>query len=292
MPVKRIDYESQLVTTDAKDIQLLIYKDAIWYNQHEPDLLSEMMASELSKIIYPVQVRIDKKGLFVGVTNWDSIVHNRWNKRKQDIIQKYNSDIARSFFTFFEGNLKSKSIFEKSMQYDWFWNLLFHPKYIDYGEELSVDTSLYLPIVPYEFPVEFTGKQKINREITEYNSVEIYFKSEEMKAHPYFVPKKQKSLIDKEGEFYMKLHVYFDLDIHGLCPMHTRAYFNVYFRNSEGNERKIKEIRFTQYQSNTDTNTTTPPEKRSAFFAYEEDEEQVLKNKEAKRKSGFWDLFK
>ncbi|GAA5094870.1 hypothetical protein GCM10023210_26930 [Chryseobacterium ginsengisoli] len=310
---KRIDYETGFTITPNKNIWLLdIHKHSFWFDGHEPDLISELIADELSKTIYPVQAKINEQGTFLEISNFNHIVNSRWYRNKLKATEKYTTQIAKSFYDAFERNLENRNVFEKSMQYDLFWNLLFHPKYIDYGNEHSVKTDLYLAVVPYEYPIQFTGKQKVNTEITDYHSVEIHFRSDEMKAHDYFIPKNK---IASKDNIFMRLDVYYDLDVYYLFPMHTRAYFEVYSKDTEGRKTPIKRIEFSQYQQDTEANKITIAEKRSPFQVYEEDEnekeiyktyegknytyqewkkfedEQYKLYKEKKSKRGFWDFL-
>jgi hypothetical protein len=314
-PKKRIDYEAEIAITSNQGARLLdVFKQNIWFDQHEPDLINEMIANELSKTIYPIQAMIDEAGTFLEITNFNRIVNSRWHRNKYRATEKYNTEITRKFYNAFERNLENRNVFEKSLQYDWFWNLLFHPKYINYGDEHSVKTNLYLAVIPYEYPIQFTGKQKINTEITDYHSVEIHFKSDEMEAHNYFIPKNRPANLG--DTFLMRLNVYFDLDVYYLFPMHTRANFEVFSKDSEGKEIMLKRIEFSQYQEDTESNRTSPPEKRSSFLVYDEDddedkeiyktyegknytykqwkifeEEQYKIYKEKKNKKGFWDFL-
>jgi hypothetical protein len=313
-PSKRIDYHSEItIITKGSKLLCSIYKDSFWFNRHEPDLISELIADELSKTIYPVQVEINDKAVFQRITNFDYMVNNYWHRNEFRTTEKYTTKVAQSFYDAFERNLKNRNVFEKSMQYDLFWNLLFHPKYIDYGNKHSVKTDFYLAVVPYEYPIPFTGVQKINTAITDYYAVEIYFQSDEMEAHPYFIPKDGKTT--SGYTFYMQLNVYYDLDVYYLFPMHTRAYFEVYSKDTEGKKTPVKRIEFTQYQQNTESNKTAPPEERSPFLVYEEEdgekevymtyegknftyqewvtfeEEQYKIYKEKQKKKGFWDFL-
>ncbi|WP_326983155.1 hypothetical protein VUJ46_00990 [Chryseobacterium sp. MYb264] len=199
------------------------------------------------------------------------------------------------------------------MEYDWFWNLFFHPLYVNYSSLHKVETELSLAVVPYKNPVKFKGIQEINPEITRYHSVQIQFKSFKIKAAEYFIPKNSGM---KTDDFFMKVHVFFDLDVFHLFPMHIRAYFEVYTKDSEGKETPVRRIEFTQYQQNTEKNKTAPAEKRSPFLVYDEDEdedEEIYKTydgvnytrqqwidfenaqykiyMEKKKKKGFWDFF-
>lgn len=311
---KRIDYHSEItIINKGNKLLFSISKDSFWFNRHEPDLISELIADELSKTIYPIQVEVNDKVVFQRITNFDYIVNTRWPLHKFRATEKYTTKVVQSFYDAFEKNLKNRNVFEKSMQYDLFWNLLFHPKYMDYGNKHSVKTDFYLAVVPYEYPIPFTGIQKINTTITDYNAVGIHFESDEMEAHSYFIPKEDK--INSGYTFYMKLNVYYDLDVYYLFPMHTRAYFEVYSKDTEGKRTMVKRIEFTQYQQNTESNKTVPLEKRSPFLVYDEEdyekevfmtyegknftyqewvtfeEEQYKIYKEKQKKKGFWDFL-
>ena len=279
---KRIDYEVEIAVTSNQGSYLLdIFKRNIWFDQHEPDFINEIIANELSQSLYPVQVRVDKNDMtLIEHTNYKQIL-SRWYRNKEKATQKYATPIAQSFYNNFEKNLESINIFEKSMHYDCFWNLFFHPKYIDYGVQHSVNTNLYLAVIPYEYPIQFTGKQTINTEITDHHSIEVHFKSDEMEAHPYFIAKARKNNLS-ENAILMRLNVYFDLDVYYLFSVHIRAYFEVYSKDSKGKEAVIKRVAFTQYQQETENNKTTPLEKRSPFEVYEEDDKEVYKTYEGK----------
>ncbi|GEM_PF-1105526 len=316
LPDKRIDYQSDIILTAKTDGYVIdINKHDFWFNRHQPDLINELITVDLSKTIYPVQAKIDKKGNFLGISNFNHIVNSRWHRNKLNSTSKYTTKIAQTFYNAFERNMENRTVFEKSMHHDWFWNLFFHPKYIHYGDQNAIETDLYLAVIPYENPIKFTGTQKINTDITNYHSVEIQFISSEMKAADYFIPKNISPL--SGDHFYMSVKVYFDLDIYYLFPMHTRAYFEVYSKDSDGKKTSVKRIEFTQYQQGTENNKTKPARKKNSFLVEDEEEhydskkiyktydgkdysyqewmdfeaEQYKLYMEKKKKKGFWDFL-
>ncbi|WP_459926303.1 hypothetical protein [Flavobacterium covae] len=317
-PTKQMDYATEIIITrNNTDFWLLdIYKKNIWFNQHEPDFINEMIADELCNTIYPLQVRMDETGACLGISNFNQIVNGRWYRNKAKATQKYTSKIMQSFYEAFEKNLENRRVFEKSMTNDWLWSLLFHPKYIDYGEEHTVQTFLFLPVVPYEHPIQFSGKQRIHTKITDYHGVEIHFESDEILAHPYFISTFKKKASILENKVYMRLNVYFHLDVYHLFTVHTRAYFEIYSKNADGMETHIQRIQFTQYQQETQNNKKTPLFFKSPFLVDENEaedteiyktyqgknytrqewiifeEEQYRIYKEKKNKKGFWDFWK
>lgn len=261
-PYKRIDYNNTIYINKHSDGWLMdINKENIYFNQHEPNLVSENIGSLVSKSIYPIQTCIDKSGIPLnGVTNHNQIL-NRWERNKSAISKKYIGEATDSLLNYFNKKISNKVRFEQSMDHDMFWNLLFHPKYVSYQEGLKVKTNFLLAILPYHPPIEFSGMQKLNPEITDYNSIRIDFISDEIEAHPYFKSQENNS----EPKYLMRLKVHFDLDIYYLFPMHARVYFEVYSKDEDSNESILKKINFTQYQLNAEDNKTEPQKVKSMF---------------------------
>ncbi|OWP76474.1 hypothetical protein [Flavobacterium oreochromis] len=273
MPTKRIDYEAEIIITSNQGVYLLdIFKRAVWFDQHEPDLISEQISNELSQSLYPVQVRVDpQKMRLIEYTNYNQIV-NRWYRNKGKVTTRYASKILSDFYSHFEKNLENRSELERSMEYDVFWNFLFHPNYIDYGNEHSVKTDFYLAIIPYQYPIQFKGIQTIDTHITNSDTVRIDFKSDEMLAAPYFI---QEALKNKqEGPFYMQLEVAYYLDVYSLFPVYIRANFNVYTKNAQGIVTVIKRVEFSQYQQNVERNKKPQQKAQTSFLVEEKEEDQ------------------
>ena len=250
VPYKRIDYE---LTLDLKIIlnqgELFIDKKSIYYNQHEPDLINEIISNLITQSIYPLKVELNEKGQTPNkILNYDEI-QNRWKNQQKIISEKYESEALSTFFETVNHKFENKSQLEKSLHHDWFWNLFFHPKLVNYGERRTIETDLYLAVIPYQSPVRFKGIQKIEKIPTDYYSFVISFNSIEQKAPKYFYPaNKPESL-----EIYMQLNVEYDLDIFHHFSMHTRATLTIYTKDILENKTIIKRIEFTQYQQNTET---------------------------------------
>jgi hypothetical protein len=244
---KRMDYDVRVnVTEGTVGWQLSIAKENIFFNQHEPDAINEILSQHISSALYPVETEVDEKLVNLkGITNHDQII-KRWENNKNKIRDKYAGDTITELIRIADIKFGSKARIEKAMKYDLFWNLFFHPRYLDYGGNAGVRTDLYLAIVPYKFPVRFSGKQTVNLQVTAYYAVQVNFTSDEMDAPDYLIPDGQKG-----KPYYMKVDVVFDLDARHFFPMHTRANFELYFRDAEGKIQSARRIGFTMYQLNT-----------------------------------------
>ncbi|MBT2621524.1 hypothetical protein [Chryseobacterium sp. ISL-6] len=263
VPSKRIDYEATAdLNLEYNKGVLTINKKNIFYNQHQPDNISEILADSISKALYPIQTHLNEKGIGTNeITNLEEI-KERWKDEKSKLSQKYSSKPLTDLFTSVDHKIDNKTDLEKSLQYDWFWNLFFHSKFIDYGETRKAKTALFLSVIPYQFPIRFSGLQTINKIPTGYHSFVIEFKSEEMPADPYFIPKNHPD----PSSYFMSLHVIFDLDLYHHFPMHTRAYFEVFTNDSLGNKTLVKKINYTQFQLNNEDYKHKELSKESPFI--------------------------
>lgn len=248
-PEKRVDYKvtSELKVTSGIG-EIIINKENVFYNQHQPDLINEIISNTITKSVYPIKTNYNEKGFSSNeILNLEEI-KERWKAEKQNILEKYNSEDLDNFIGKFEQKLNHKSQLEKSLHYDWFWNLFFHPKLINYGDKRTVNKNLFLSIVPYSPPFRFKGTQKIEKIPTKYHSFKIDFISNQQKAPKFFHPKN----LTPNAEIYMDLNVQFDLDLYHHFPMHTIAELEIYTKDNFDNKTQLKKIIFTMYQVNSD----------------------------------------
>ncbi len=247
VPSKRIDYDitAELNIEDYKGI-LKINKENIYYNQQQPDSINEVLGDALSKAIYPIRTSINEKGLCRDeILNHDEIL-TRWEHQKQKIRTKHRSDSLNDFFLTADKKISEKISLERSLKNDWFWNLFFHPRFINYGDSRKTETSLYLSVIPYTPPLKFSGIQSINKIPTRYHSFVLEFSSNELIAPSYFIPK------NAVETCFMSLKVIFDMDLYHHFPMHIQAYFEVYSKNWAGEKNLIKKIEYTLFQENAE----------------------------------------
>ena len=245
---KRTDYEATVRMGINNGIgEIEIHKENVFYNQHEPDLINEILANAITKSLYPVKTHINEKGISSNEIINHSEIIKRWHSENSTILQKYTSGDLDEFFEVTENTFTDKAKLERNLQYDWFWNLFFHPKFINYGDRRTVETDLYLAVIPYQSPVLFSGTQKIEKIPTDYHSFQIRFQSLEKKAPKYFHPKNW----NEENEIFISLNVSFDFDLYYHFPMHTIANLEVYSKNWKGEKESISRTQFTMYQQDT-----------------------------------------
>lgn len=254
-PNKRIDYEATIKLNINNGIgEIEINKENVYYNQHEPDLLNEIIAAVITNSLYPINANINEKGIIANEINNHNDILDRWKHHKNLLLEKYKSEDLSSFFQITDDLFSNKQQLEKKLHFDWFWNLFFHPKFIKYGDKRTAEKDLYLSVIPYQSPLKFSGIQKIEKIPTDYHSFTIQFKSKELLAPSYF----KKDI--KEVELFMSLQVDFDMDLYHHFPMHTRANFEIFSKDWEDKKEIQNKTLFTMYQLNTEEyeNKTLP----------------------------------
>ncbi len=113
-PSKRIDYTvAANLNVEYGKGSLSINKEDIFYNQHEPDKISEILSSALSATIYPVEVDLNEKGTGTGeIINHDKMLE-RWKIQKSKIADKYSSKELEVFLNVLKISFKIKLLLKK-----------------------------------------------------------------------------------------------------------------------------------------------------------------------------------
>ncbi|MBZ4188639.1 hypothetical protein [Niabella beijingensis] len=243
-PHKRIDYNAAITLAEHESGFLMrLNKQEVFFNQHEPDTISERFAAVISRSLYPVETVIDGWGKQVaGIVNHQEIL-NRWENNKRQLLEKYEGPVVSDFTAAADRKIATSSLLQRSMDYDLFWNLFFHPKYMAYSEKYMQPADLYLSVIPYRSPVRFPGMQRIIPQVTEYGSIEVKFVSEEQEAPEELLPEAK-----KETPCFMKATVSFDLDVKHHFAMHTNAVLEIYQQEGKYTAIPVKKLQFVMYQ--------------------------------------------
>ncbi|KFF22730.1 hypothetical protein IW22_00280 [Chryseobacterium sp. JM1] len=88
---------------------------------------------ELEQSSYPVEVKVDEKGVFLSASDHQKVVEN-WKQKTAGIQEKHqNAEVFRNQYL---NALENESLFYTNKRKEPFWNLLFFaPSYVDNGEK-------------------------------------------------------------------------------------------------------------------------------------------------------------
>lgn len=184
-PDRRLDYEIQVdITPDREHYHrwdLRLFKSHLFINRHEPDLVSEILASRIMEGIFPIQVKIDNAyHLLDGITNLEEIKAN-WEKAKHNIRTKYEGDIVEKIIEKVELKVTNRYQLEYSLDKDMLWQAMFHPILGMYELDLTRHEVFRFPI--HNQVIFFEGLQFVDTLITDYDTYKIRFEGIDSKRN-------------------------------------------------------------------------------------------------------------
>lgn len=272
---KRLDYQIHLQVNqfrdESKTWQLCFDKTDLFIDRHEPDFVSEQLASMAMSAIYPVKVDANAKNeIFRGIVNHGEIL-NRWKQVAEKISDKYEGRYAELYLEKMEKKISDRSELEYALRADMFWNVFFHPQYLKYDGNLSQPITFFFPVIAYK-NTAFEGIQSVEPNYTDYGTFKVHYSSESD------VTEEQKIYMKQKGALRMKLNAICDLDQDGGLLKHARVDWNLY-KKEKGEEINIKRITFSAYEIESSIPTTNqqlliqeensgfPLEKKKGFWA-------------------------
>jgi hypothetical protein len=241
---KRLDYQIHLQVNQFRDEnkvwQLCFDKTDLFIDRHEPDFVSEQLASMAMSAIYPLKVDVNTKNeIFRGIVNQEEIL-NRWKQVAEKISDKYEGKYAELYLEKMEKKISDKFELECALRTDMFWNVFFHPQFLKYDNSLSQQSTHFFPVIPYK-NVAFEGVQSVESNYTDYGTFKVNFSSESE------LTEEQKLQMKQKGPLKTKLNAIFDLDRDGGLLKHAYVDWNLY--NHENNEEiSVKRIVFSAYE--------------------------------------------
>ena len=241
---KRLDYQIRLQVNQFRDEnktwQLCFDKTALFIDQHEPDFVSEQLASMAMRAIYPVKVDVNfKNEIFRGIVNHEEIL-DRWKHVAEGIGDKYEGEITELYLEKMEKKIADRFELQSALRSDMFWNVFFHPQYLKYEGNLSQQGTFFFPVIAYK-NVAFEGVQSIEPNYTDYGTCKVHFSSKGD------VTEEQKIQMNHQGPLEMKLNAICDLDREGGLLKHARVDWNLY-KKENGGEINVKRIVFSAYE--------------------------------------------
>ncbi|KLT67167.1 hypothetical protein [Pedobacter sp. BMA] len=231
---KRIDYQIELSVeqfkNEHKTWQLCFDKVELYIDRHEPDLVSEQLASLAMGAIFPVKVDVNRDNeIFRGIVNHPDIL-SRWMKTKERISDKFEGDITELYLKKMDQKLADRVELEYALRLDMFWSVFFHPQYFKYGSGLDREMRFSFPAVAYRNLV-FEGRQWIDPVYTDYGTYHVGFRSTEMLTEDLRFQMHSKAANE------MRLEAQWDLDQAGGLLKHATVNWSLL--NGRESEKRI-----------------------------------------------------
>jgi hypothetical protein len=157
----RIQFEEkvQFAGNISNDLHAFrITRDNLLINGIEPDEHIFELANECSKIIYPITLLTNNKGLCHMVRNDD--IRQRWLEKKYDIEKRFVGEGSELYISLLEDKINNPDYISLLVEKDLFISLFFGLMY----ETSIVPEKMIkrcIPVLPFDDPVEFACQNSI-----------------------------------------------------------------------------------------------------------------------------------
>ena len=114
----------EYVKTIENLYSLNIFQSEIQYNNDIPDNSIELLASEINKHFYPLQIIVDEKGLIKKAHSIFTIQQN-WNSKKSDLYEFFPGEFGEKTLVAVENKLYDSENLGNQFNLNIVWGLLF-----------------------------------------------------------------------------------------------------------------------------------------------------------------------
>ncbi|WP_409415789.1 hypothetical protein [Flavobacterium sp. PS2] len=165
------------ITTDNNGYSLFEIDrlSKIYINDTEADLVADELAEKTSSVLYPLRVVIDQEGEWMDVHNYEEI-EERWQIRKNEILENYPGEQTIKYLTLFEKNLESNQTLSLVLANDWFIRSFFNGIHTDYTSKLAFKGYTYFPFIAKSDDLIFDIEQKVDEYLDENDLININLK--------------------------------------------------------------------------------------------------------------------
>ena len=177
----------------------------LYINDEEANSIAEELASKTSKVFYPLQIKVNQIGDYIGLENHKDIVY-RWVDVKRAILTEYEGETVEEYLELMENSIKEESNVYHSLKKDFFIRTLFNSFYISHSSDLIAENSISYPLFSDKEDLNFQVTQKIKPHLDEYNLVNIEQKGDLVEEDNAEELENKNALINgkEEGKYFAK----------------------------------------------------------------------------------------
>lgn len=185
MVIQTLENNDQSQTIKYKASAECVKKDKNGYSLFEIDRISKVLvnnleiqtvtdtiAEEVSKILYPLLIVVDQEGKWIDIHNSDEIAE-RWKIKRQNILDQNEGVAIKKYLNAVDSVLDNSEKLLKNLSDDWFLNVLFNGIHTTYTPNLSFATNVKINLTPSGDSEILKVTQKIDPYLNDQNLVVI-----------------------------------------------------------------------------------------------------------------------
>ncbi|WP_129715006.1 hypothetical protein [Pedobacter sp. SYP-B3415] len=240
--------------------QVTIDRSDLYFDRHEPDLISEQLAAASMRALYPVKVDIDHRNHILGGLKNHQEIQQRWAEAAANLLDKFEGTLARAFVEKMNRQIEDPWRILDALNNDMFWNIFFHDRYEDRSENEAPATDFIFAALPYR-RVVFNGQQTLDETPSDYGTFTLRYNG---KAQLTAIPGEQ------PGQANASLQAQLDLDKRDGVLRYATATCLLPTQLQAG-----ESIRFSAYRIGNEVET-------------EQLSDNLVVEEESKKPKGFW----
>lgn len=144
----------------------------IFINDEETNNIADLLAYKVSKVLYPLQVSVDKKGKFNQVENLE-VFKKRWSDITAEIYKEFEGEIVDLYLQKMQQMIESPEMISYFMKNDYFLRTLFFGIYQKFGSNYRIQGQESFPIVKNSIEPNYEIKLEIDPLKDDYDLIQI-----------------------------------------------------------------------------------------------------------------------
>ncbi|WP_427873660.1 hypothetical protein [Flavobacterium sp. MMS24-S5] len=144
----------------------------VYLNNVQVDTLTDVIAEEVSNVLYPLLIVVDPEGKWIDLHNF-SAIRERWMAKRKSIVEKNESVAIHKYLNTIDSILNEEENLLQNLSDDWFLKVFFNGVHTTYTSDLSFTTAVDFAITPKDNALTFQVTQKIDEFLNDGNMVVI-----------------------------------------------------------------------------------------------------------------------
>lgn len=207
--VRWLKYESNLHFFDIDRTSNL------YLNEEEVNEIADMLAYKTSKVLYPLQVSVDKHGKFNNIEN-HSVFKERWANVKDEVYKEFEGAVVDQYCDKIEKIIEEPETLKLYLKNDYFIRTLFFGIYQSFGQNYQIEGKESFPVVNNPIEPEYKIQIEVDPLKDEYDLVNIAGEgklnderttSDFINNYPFSMIISDNPMMNNEGDFRMQYYL-------------------------------------------------------------------------------------
>lgn len=144
----------------------------LYLNEEEVNEIADLLAYKTSKVLYPLQVSVDKQGKFNDIENV-SVFKERWTAVKEEVYKEFDGETVDRYCEKIEKVIFEPDAISLYLKNDYFIRTLFFGIYQSFGQNFNIKGNESFPIVNNPIEPKYQIELEIDPLKDEYDLINI-----------------------------------------------------------------------------------------------------------------------